>query len=286
MGQVFVSPAGGFIAGRLFFALLKDWKQKLALVLLVIFPLALHIWINIPELFRRAPYEDWDEICSYNHTRPMERSSFKRVPSYGALDTFEFVLARKWHELFDQKAKVFQEPLWANGVPESFRDYKLLLGARTWTYAAIDYNYARGICDRSIIITARKIDFVVTYLLIGLFLSFIIWTLGFRGIAVCIPLIWFLFTYVFRWSLVHAVPGAQTTILAGGIFYLLLMALKNKSFRFLHVATALCAISTNLKADSLTLGLPIFVNRTALPVGISARWDELETIIRSVRDPG
>ena len=59
----------------------RDWKEILALVLLVIFPLALNIWINIPELFRRAPYEDWDEICSYNHTRPMEQRSFRRVLS-------------------------------------------------------------------------------------------------------------------------------------------------------------------------------------------------------------
>src|SRR5262249_42672994 len=43
------------------------------------------------------------------------------------------------------------------------------------------------------------------------------------------------------------------------IFYFLLMALKNKSVRFLHISTALCAISTNLKADSIVMGLPIFL---------------------------
>jgi hypothetical protein len=236
------------------------WFTILALILLVIFPLVLNIWINVPELFRRAPYEDWDEICSYNHTRQMTWDTFKRVPSYGALDTFEFVLARKWHETFDRKAQILLEPLWANGVPGSFQDYKLLLGNRKrGSYAAIDYNYARGVCDRSVIITARKIDFSVTYLLLGLFLSFVIFTLGCHGIALCVPVTWFLFSYEFRWTVVRALPGAQTTILAGIIFYLLLMALKNRSLGFCHVATALCAISSNLKADSLMMGFPIFL---------------------------
>jgi hypothetical protein len=236
------------------------WVSIFALVLLVLFPLALNIWVNVPELFRRAPYEDWDEICSYNHTRHMAQDSFRRVLSYGALDTSEFLLARKWHQLFDRKAQVLQKPLWANGVPQSFRDNRLLLGNRTWgSYASIDYNYARGICDRSVIFTTRKIDFIVTYLLLGLFLSFIISTLGFRGITVCIPLTWFLFTYGFRWSVVRALPGAQTAILGGAMFFLLLMALRNKCFWPLHIAAALCAISTNLKADSLTMGIPIFL---------------------------
>jgi hypothetical protein len=231
-----------------------------ALLLLIIFPLALNIWVNTPELFRRAPYEDWDEICSYNHTRHMSRRSFERVYSYGALDTFEFMVARKWHELFDHKAQALRKPLWANGVPESFADNKLLLGDNIWaTYAGIDYNYARGISDRSVIFTARIIDFYVTYCLIGFLLLFIISTMGFTGIAVCIPLTWFLFTYGFRWSVGKALPGAQTAILEGTIFLLLLLALNNKSFLLLHISTALCAISANLKADSLMMGLPIFL---------------------------
>jgi hypothetical protein len=232
----------------------------LAVFFLVLFPFVLNIWINIPELFRRGPYEDWDEICSYNHTRPMTRCSFERVFSYGALDTFEFILARKWHEMFDQKAEILRGPLWANGVPESFQDDKLLLGDRTWSsYAAIDYNYARGICDRSVIITTRKIDFIVTYSLLGLFFAFVIYMLGIRGIAVCIPVTWLLFSYVFRWSVVRALPGAQATILAGVIFYLLWLALKTKSTCFLHISAALCAISVNLKIDSIMMGVPIFL---------------------------
>jgi hypothetical protein len=238
----------------------SPWFPILAFILLIIFPLALNIWIAIPELSRRAPYEDWDEICSYNHTRRMTQRSFGRVYSYGALDTCEFVLARKWHAIFDRKAEALRKPLWANGVPQSFRDNRLLLGDKTWgSYAAIDYNYARGICDRSIIFTTRKIDFIATYLLLGLFLPFIISALGLRGITVCMPLTWFLFTYWFRWSAGKALPGAQTAILEGAIFFLLLMALNRKSFLLLHISTALCAIGTNLKADSLTMGVPIFL---------------------------
>jgi hypothetical protein len=220
----------------------------------------LSVWTNIPELFRSAPYEDWDEICSYNHTRPMGWASFKRVPSYGALDTFEFALARKWHQIFDRKAEVLRDPLWANGVPQSFRDNRFLVGEKIWqSYAAIDYNYARGICDRSVIITARKIDFIATYLLLSLFLTLIISTLGFGGMAICIPLTWYLFSYGFRWSVVRALPGGQAAMLAGAIFFLLLLALKNKSIWPLHLSTALCAISANLKADSLTMAIPIFL---------------------------
>jgi hypothetical protein len=238
----------------------SSWLMALALLLLVIFPIVLHIWISIPEIFRRAPYEDWDEICGYNHTRQMAESSFERAPAYGSLDTLKFILARRWHKIFDKKALPLQSPLWANGVPESFRNDKLLLGPKTWgSFAAIDYNYARGICDRSVIITTRKISFILTYLFLAIIIWFIIYSVGFHGIAICIPLTCFLFTYGFRYSLVRALPGAQTAILAGAIFFLLLTALKNKSVQLLHVATAVCAISTNFKTDSLMLGLPIFL---------------------------
>src|ERR1700676_3217446 len=98
----------------------SHWLTMLGFLVAVIFPIVLHIWINIPEIFRRAPYEDWDEICAYNHTRKMSASSYDRVPAYGSLDTLKFILARDWHKTFDKRAAVLQPPLWANGVPESF----------------------------------------------------------------------------------------------------------------------------------------------------------------------
>jgi hypothetical protein len=229
-------------------------------MLLVFLPLILNISTTIPELSRRAPYEDWDEICSYNHTRQMPWSSFIRVPSYGSLDTFEFMLARTYHQIFDRNAQDLQKSLWTNGVPLSFRDNHFLLGKRIWaSYAAIDYNYARGVCDRSVILTARKIDFALTCLLLGLLISSIIYTLGFPGVTVCIPLTWLVFAPEFRWALVRAIPGAQATILAGAIFFLVLLALVMKSFKPLCLAIALCAVSTNLKADAFMMSGPIFM---------------------------
>jgi hypothetical protein len=253
----------------------------LAIILLVFLPLTLNILTTIPELSRRAPYEDWDEICSYNHTRQMPWKSFIRVPSYGSLDTFEFMLARTYHQLFDRNAQDLQKSLWANGVPLSFGDNHVLLGTRIWTsYAAIDYNYARGICDRSVILTARKIDFALTCLLLGLLISFIIYTLGFPGVTVCIPLTWLVFAPEFRWALVRAIPGAQATILEGAIFFLVVLALVRKSFKLLCLAIALCAVSTNLKADAFMMSGPIFMGIFLLHVNSCPAFSLRTCVVR------
>jgi len=205
------------------------------------------------------PYEDWDEIGSFNNSRVLTAPESHRCYRYGTLDTFRFLVGNYFYEHFDTIGKTTPSHTFSNSQPASlgdpffaFRDAAKKAGA-----VGPDYAYFRGVNDREPIFVTRRIyagSVIIAAFAVGLFLvCFLRGRAGFLPLA---PLLLFTNIYFFGEAAL-ARGNAFNSLCAIAVFFLLFIYITEKRRSALFIACSVVALGTTHKFDFLFYSAPV-----------------------------
>lgn len=213
-----------------------------------------------------SPYEDWDEVATFNNAAVMWSPLRHRTYAYGFLDTAKMALGRRMHEGPLQPGICMGEPTYSNNVPDSLSSGDFDVSGRQWIgLSAIDFNYFRGLVDRHGLFYARLINIACLLLLVVAILLALEALLGGAGMAIgSLGLLWFMSCYEFAAQATQALPNAASALLALLTTLLCSGALLRDQWRWVVWATIPLGLGINHKIDFVVLALPVVVTATVL----------------------
>jgi hypothetical protein len=206
-----------------------------------------------------TPYEDWDEIGTFNNAAVMWSPLRTRTYAYGFLDTAKMALGRRLHEGPLTPGYCMGERIYSNNVPASFDSTGFDVAQRNWVgLSAIDFNYFRGLVDRRGLFYARLINIACLLLLaIGVLLVLEVMMGGWAMASGSIALFWLITGHEFVSQSLLALPNAVNTLLALLVALLSGGAIIRSQWPWLALATVATALGFGHKIDFLALGLPV-----------------------------
>ncbi len=230
--------------------------------------------------FSGYPYEGWDEVGTYNNSAVMWTPLRTRTYAYGFLDTAKMALGRVLnHEpLKPGTSGLFKT--YSNNVPESWSSDSFDIAERDkWiSLSAVDFNYFRGVPDRTGIHYARVVNVLSVLLLALISIALAEMALGpIAGWAATLGLCWLLSTYPFASQATQALPNAPNALLAFLTVLLSGCAVFREQWRWAMAAAVCVALGVNHKFDFLALGLPVFLAASFLSVA------QYGTPVRSIK---
>jgi hypothetical protein len=205
------------------------------------------------------PYEDWDEIGTFNNSRVLAEPESYRSYRYGSLDTARFIIARLYYETFDPIGKTSRVVTFSNNRPESLDDphFPKRAAAHPPRTHGPDYAYYRGVNDRQPIFIARELYAVSVVAAHVLLVFTLLYFLRSRaGLLLLLPLVLYTNIYFFGEAAL-ARGNAFNAISALGVFLFLFIWLTERRSAALYAACCAVALGTAHKFDFLFYSLPV-----------------------------
>jgi hypothetical protein len=214
------------------------------------------------------PYEDFDEIATFNSSRVLSSPESYRCYRYGTLDTARFIAANFYYQYFDPIGKVNPTHTFSNNRPASLDDpfFVFREAAENPPTLGPDYCYFRGVNDRESILIARRIYvvsvFIATTVLVFLLLYY------FREKSSLLPLapVLLLCNFDFFSDAAWARPNAFIGVCALTIFFLLFSFITKGKQSALYLACGFVALGTAHKIDFLFYSLPVAMVALVAPL--------------------
>jgi hypothetical protein len=223
------------------------------------------------------PYEDWDEIASFNSSRVLSSPESHRCYRYGSLDVARYIAGSAYYHYFDPVGKTGHVYTYSNNRPESLDDpyFAKREGAAKPRTVGPDFSYYRGVTEREPIFYARKFYaatvFVAHALAVGLLLFY--WRSQ-SAVLVLLPLAVYSNIYFFGEAAL-ARGNAFNSICAATIFYLLAAWLIQRKTSALYLACTTVALGVAHKFDFLAYGLPVAIAGIGGALQEPLRWRAL-----------
>jgi hypothetical protein len=208
-----------------------------------------------------SPYEDWDEIASFNSSRVLAAPESYRCYRYGSLDTARFIIANAYYQTFDPIGKTSQVTTFSNNRPESLDDpyFAKRPAAHPPRTPGPDYAYYRGVNDRKPIFIARELYAVSTVAAhLALVLTLLYFLRSRAGLLLLVPVVLYTNIYFFNEAAL-ARANAFNAVTALGVFLLLAVWLMERRSAALYAACCAVALGTAHKFDFLFYSLPVAI---------------------------
>jgi hypothetical protein len=221
----------------------------------LIYPAGAHIflWLGMFILFgilyisqrktleHGAPYENWDEVFTYNNAGELmtNRVPGKPYAVYGMMDSAKMVAARWYQERHE---------------PDEYGTYSNNeIGS--WSKLTAATGYRRGIPDRRAFLIARELNLAGIYLLAVACAFFAFKIYGAHGHGIVLALLLLMTTPMYLEQSKFALPNGTNALLAFLILLLCSAAVLRNRWRWLIIASGLTAVGINHKIDFLILGV-------------------------------
>ena len=209
------------------------------------------------EFFRTdagRPYENADELGTYNTARTPPAPGADLVFSYGSIGQFLQWAAMKYYDNFDPVGKTHHFIAYSNNVDESLEDPSIAGSARTWPWTGVDYFDFRGLADRTPVFLSRKLHLAVTWLIAFAIGCLAIGLYDLRAVTLIVPLLALMSGPEFSFQATQSLPNAPAAMLAFACALCALIYLDREKVVYLILSTAAGAVATNFKIDAVLLG--------------------------------
>ena len=198
------------------------------------------------------PYEAFDEINEFNNAHVLVEPAADRTFRYGSMNTFLQWAAIVGYNSLTVTGASYGHIRYSNGVPESWDDPLLSLREKTWS--GFDYNYWRGVDDRSPIFVSRQIHLAFAYCIVLAIGMGSIGVFGSRAIYIIVPLLLLTVDPGVYGQATQSLPNAINALLAFAIVLLAMLFADRFQNHYLMLSAACFAIALNFKVDILVVG--------------------------------
>ena len=198
------------------------------------------------------PYESYDEIAAFNSAHVLVGPAADRTYRYGSMDTFLQWAAIVGYNSLTVTGGSYRHIRYSNAVPQSWDDP--LLSQREKTWSGFDYNYWRGVDDRSPIFISRQIHLAFAYCIVLAIGMGSIALFGSRAIYIIVPLLLLTVDPGVYFQATQSLPNAINALLAFAIVLLAMLFADRFQNRYLMLSAACFAIALNFKPDILVVG--------------------------------
>jgi hypothetical protein len=201
------------------------------------------------------PYETFDEIATFNNAHVLAGQAAHRTYRYGSIDTFLQWAAIVGYDYLTVTGAAYSHLTYSNNVPQSWNDPLLAQQKKTWS--GIDYNYFRGVDDRSPIFISRQIHLAFMYSSILLSVTYLIAALGSRAVYVAIPLLLLTVDPVTYYQAAQSLPNAINAVMTFLIVFFAMLFADRPRIQYIVLSAACFAIGLNFKVDIVVVGSAI-----------------------------
>jgi len=198
------------------------------------------------------PYVSYDEIATFNTAHVLVGPAADRTYRYGSMDTFLQWAAIVGYNSLTVTGASYRHIRYSNGVPQSWDDP--LLSQREKTWSGYDYNYWRGVDDRSPIFISRQIHLAFAYCIVLAIGMGSIAAFGSRAVYIIVPLLLLTVDPIVYFQGTQSLPNAINALLAFAIVLLAMLFADRFQNRYLILSAACFAIALNFKVDILVVG--------------------------------
>jgi hypothetical protein len=229
--------------------------RNVAIFTVFVFVLLVQASFHMLATSQGRPYENFDEIATFNSAHVVIGPAADRTFRYGSIDTFLQWAAIVGYDYLAETGAKYGHLSYSNDVPQSWNNPFLAQQQKTWS--GLDYNYFRGVDDRSPIFISRKTHLVFMYCIILLSVAYAMVTLGSSAIYVAVPLLLLTVAPVTYDQASQSLPNAMNAVLTFLIVFLAMLFADRPRIQYIALSAACLAVGINFKVDILVVGSAI-----------------------------
>jgi hypothetical protein len=236
-------------------------RRKIALGAILTLILLLQGIIHLCATSAGRPYENWDEVATFNSAHVVSGPTANNSWRYGSLDQFMNWVAIVYFDYFDDVGRNHTHLSYANHVPPSWDNPFLAFqneafDKETWP-SWTSYDYFRGVDDRWPIFLSRQIHLAIFYVVL---LAICLGTISIfdgRAIFVLSPLLLLSVAPEVYFQATQSLPNAINGLIVFGVVLFAMIYCDRQQLRYMLISVGLLAVGMNFKPDILiAVGAP------------------------------
>lgn len=205
--------------------------------------------ITFTKTLTHRPFEDWDEISTFNSARVLSGPNVEGEPTYGTIETFIQFAANEYYLFFDPVGRAKDQQIYSNNALRSLDDRYFAFHDR------VPFHYFRGVDDHEPIFMSRRIHVVVLFALIATVATALWLSIGPPSLLFTGALLFICAATEMRvFDAWQSIPGPLNVVLCFAIAACLWAYARSAKPYFLYAAALCFALGLNLKMDLAVAG--------------------------------